>query len=458
MEELTRTGHFVGTPLYSSPEQIAGERDLDGRSDIYSLGCIMYELYAGVPPFIHKAMEDLLDAIAYGDFKQLAQACPKLHSSICKLNERMMSVKRDKRPESMEVITEKLLKLMHLKNHEDTIQLFRQYIHHFGMPQNPEPPSGAVSFRDEPTIPTQRPIAVTKRPAPQSAQTFKRPGSTRSSSVVLNAPQRMKRPLVPLMVAIGIAFMAQYFLMPGKNKNTPKEQETNRSPSIPSTPEQELLKKTLQPLISGGSIDSPPWVPPVVPAPKPYLPEQDVSGPEGMSPRLPSPSSDSDLLAAVAPPAKIVAPDKERLKGARSAYGNLTLLFDMPVSIAVGEKSLGEPRSEYKEVPHFSSTAKIKSAVPGVPGTMTQEIKLNRDKTSVLKVELTKDYLGTLVINAPSGVRVFVDGRFVGDSGTFRPLSLWTGHHDIQFVHQGYGPRWKKVDILPGQSSTVSAN
>jgi serine/threonine-protein kinase len=59
-ERLTETGFAVGTPAYMSPEQAMGDGEIDARSDIYSLGCMLYEMLAGDPPFTASTAQALL--------------------------------------------------------------------------------------------------------------------------------------------------------------------------------------------------------------------------------------------------------------------------------------------------------------------------------------------------------------------------------------------------------------
>src|SRR5687767_14644151 len=57
---LTATGMAIGTPAYMSPEQAAGDREIDGRSDLYSLGVVAYQMLVGEPPFVANSTPAML--------------------------------------------------------------------------------------------------------------------------------------------------------------------------------------------------------------------------------------------------------------------------------------------------------------------------------------------------------------------------------------------------------------
>ncbi len=59
-EKLTGTGVSIGTPAYMSPEQATGGDELDGRTDLYSLACVLYEMLAGEPPFTGPTVESIV--------------------------------------------------------------------------------------------------------------------------------------------------------------------------------------------------------------------------------------------------------------------------------------------------------------------------------------------------------------------------------------------------------------
>ncbi len=73
---LTQTGELFGSPLYMSPEQCRGSQ-VDARTDIYSMGCVMYETLTGRPPFKGATIVDTLVLQMTAPAKSLAEACPE---------------------------------------------------------------------------------------------------------------------------------------------------------------------------------------------------------------------------------------------------------------------------------------------------------------------------------------------------------------------------------------------
>jgi len=75
---LTGTGITVGTPAYMSPEQVSGDEALDGRSDVYSLGCVLYESLCGHPPFVDTSRRAVLMHHMVDAPSDIRGECPEL--------------------------------------------------------------------------------------------------------------------------------------------------------------------------------------------------------------------------------------------------------------------------------------------------------------------------------------------------------------------------------------------
>jgi eukaryotic-like serine/threonine-protein kinase len=82
---LTQTGVVIGTPAYMSPEQISGDSIIDGRSDIYSLGCVLYEMLAGKPPFAADSVQAMM-------VMRFAKPAPSLEPVEARANDALKSV------------------------------------------------------------------------------------------------------------------------------------------------------------------------------------------------------------------------------------------------------------------------------------------------------------------------------------------------------------------------------
>ncbi|MEA3363473.1 MAG: protein kinase [Thermodesulfobacteriota bacterium] len=106
----TETGIILGTPSYMSPEQVAGKK-VDGRSDLFSLGVVMYELLSGEKPFQGESMTALMYNISNSNYRPLAEICPKLPAPCYTIVDKLLQKTFTRRFKSAVILQQELLAL-----------------------------------------------------------------------------------------------------------------------------------------------------------------------------------------------------------------------------------------------------------------------------------------------------------------------------------------------------------
>jgi serine/threonine-protein kinase len=80
--KLTATGVIVGTLYYMSPEQLREEPDLDQRTDVYSLGCMLYEMLSGAPPYTGRTLTEIASRILRGPIPSVRRLRPEVPAPV----------------------------------------------------------------------------------------------------------------------------------------------------------------------------------------------------------------------------------------------------------------------------------------------------------------------------------------------------------------------------------------
>ncbi len=107
-EPITRAGMLLGTPMYISPEQCTGAEQITRSADVYALGCILYEMLCGVPPFEREGIRAILAAHMFEPAPRTSQRAPGVPAWLDNLVARMLAKKPEERPASMAEVAETL--------------------------------------------------------------------------------------------------------------------------------------------------------------------------------------------------------------------------------------------------------------------------------------------------------------------------------------------------------------
>jgi serine/threonine protein kinase len=104
----TRTGSVLGTPTYMSPEQCKGTGDVDARADLYSLGCILYEMLCSRPPFVSEGAGELIGAHLFVAPDSPRVYAPQISVAMETMILRLLAKAREQRPRSANELGETL--------------------------------------------------------------------------------------------------------------------------------------------------------------------------------------------------------------------------------------------------------------------------------------------------------------------------------------------------------------
>jgi serine/threonine protein kinase len=308
--ELTMVGSVMGSPQYLSPEQVKGE-DLDGRSDVFSLGVVIYEVLSGKRPFEGDTITTLVYQILHKELppiSELRAVPPRLEALLRK----MLAKDRDDRLTAGEAARELAVIEMELSDEtlsapaaalEQTFVLPRKASTGAPVPIPPPiPPISTVAASPATTPSTPRPEAMAAMPA-MAAPVVPPPLPAR--------PPSSKGPLifVAVFLLLMIATMAAagwYAYNRWVKPNLQQMAQSSPSPEItptpaptpassPPLPAQTSTKTTLQPALS------PAQTPPPVSAPKPGPPRP-----------APAPVVEPSSATRMPPPVPVPAPERQR--------------------------------------------------------------------------------------------------------------------------------------------------
>ena len=165
----TATNQMIGTPAYMSPEQCAGAGGVDAQTDVYALGCVLYELVGGQAPFVAEGPGHLIAMHLVQEPTPLLSVAPHVPVEIAELVHRMLRKDKTRRPTMKEVADELGQQLSKLPT---------------GMVEVRKVPPPAISSEEPKGLTSEGPASTISRSIGQHVQ---KPARTKSGIVLVSA-------------------------------------------------------------------------------------------------------------------------------------------------------------------------------------------------------------------------------------------------------------------------------
>jgi serine/threonine-protein kinase len=468
---LTSAGTLVGTPNYMSPEQVMG-RPLDGRSDLFSLGIVLYELLTGERPFGGETISTIIYRVLHELPKRPEIANTRVPQGLADIILKALEKDPANRYQTGEEFAEAL---------EVYLDAATRRVPAVARPSRADTsPSIALARPSTPAEPPQRPSpppAASLDRSPKSPPTLDRPlksTPTRPAPMPLPSPRARRSFVGPLLIVVALAGIAAAGVL-----FVPQVREAVGLPTAgwarggPSK-------------ASAGGIDSAAGSP--APAPVPATPPVDLPG------GLPAGEVVSLAVATDPPGGKIYMDDHEITGGTivlgKSDTAPHTLVGEnecfvdrMPLAAGAREGvviKLKTPKVNKVQVTTEPSSAKLlvdgkelraqasgeidlaacepHTLAASLPGYQDVSRKFAADtvwsKVSPIHLALEKLPEGSLVVKgAPYDLQIFEGGKRIGNSGG--PITLSAGKHALTLTNEDLFVDVKaEVHVTPGKDVT----
>src|ERR1051325_7138322 len=439
--QLTQFGAPIGTPFYMSPEQWFGEgsgiRGLDGRTDIYALGCTLYELLAGRTPFVGRTTSEMrrqhLEAVP----PPLTDFAPDVPEGVSRVILRALEKDRDDRPQTAAIFESDLRRAYN----ESYLVTARST--HDGFRQTQEMITGELEVNKD----TPRPPST--KEAMAAAEAARAEEEARRALEAQQAAARQteeSRPEAQHPQAEAVAPSAQAVAIPENHGAPPleaprisAEDEARLAAAAQRTPEESLERS----IVGYPAPDLPhSWAAPTQPDEPPET--------DGEMTLIPSSARASRSLSeqavhrqATAPTANAAAVGGvEAKRRGFPRWARLAVLSILLVAIGGGVAYLAV--SIYH---HYADTEPMQGgAAPG----MLQPVA---NKDALIASMAT----GTLRLNAPAGSQVFVDDEKAGTVGANREFTMQApaGLRNVRVTAPGYRFWYRDVKVSSSWTQPV---
>jgi serine/threonine protein kinase len=418
LPSVTQGGKLIGTPRYMSPEQIHGKASPDHRSDIYSLGIVLYELCTRRKPFDG----DNTIEIAMKQLQEVPQRPRDLNPRVLAALDRVIMRCLEKEPE---------------RRYQTAAELRAALEVILSQPQSPPGAKTVVGIRP-PLVDTERADLPATGTAPYPVEKTKprrpppRPSPSSSMRTVREAPKpKQSRPFRPAVLSIAAAAIVGLLAFGVYRWLTPSSTE---GPSSETPREAVVEQPTAQ---TDGPVEEPVDPPEIASATTvPAEPVERSRPPTTSTVSRPAPST-------VAPKPPPVVPMGELDLTSKPEGATVTIDGEsVGTTPWLGELTEGEHR--------------LRLSRPGY-SPVEQRIAVSAGETLKQSLQLTPRQRNVEVtISANPGTEIYVDGESAGKIPPNVNLTLSTGRHTIRYVIADYAEHQETVDVLPNRENTFS--